>query len=135
MKCAVFLKQRKQFRGAFCLCLKHNAPRFVFFIRNQCALLLIKVCNTGYKVVRLFMVHSLWLWLCMNSLPKFGGDNGPWVYERIMVVTCDNVIPKEKMFECMQLINGLRIETPVHIGDVLLPDVFGANVVATENID
>lgn len=35
------------------------------------------------------------LWFCMNSLPKFGGDNGPWVYERIMVVVCDNVIPKE----------------------------------------
>ena len=47
----------------------------------------------------------------------------------------DNVIPKEKMFECMEMINGLRIETPVHIGDVILPDVFGANVVATENID
>lgn len=35
------------------------------------------------------------LWFCMNNLPKFGGDNGPWVYERIMVVVCDNVIPKE----------------------------------------
>ena len=41
------------------------------------------------------------LWLCMNSLPKFGGDNGPWVYERIMVVTCDNVIPKEKQDKCL----------------------------------
>ena len=36
------------------------------------------------------------LWLCMNSLPKFGGDNGPWVYERIMVIECNNVIPREK---------------------------------------
>ena len=36
------------------------------------------------------------LWLCMNNLPKFGGDNGPWVYERIMVVSCNNVIPKDK---------------------------------------
>ena len=32
----------------------------------------------------------------MNNLPKFGGDNGPWVYERIMVVSCNNVIPKDK---------------------------------------
>ena len=53
----------------------------------------------------------------------------------LCAVETDNVIPKEKMFECMRLINGLRIETPVHIGDVLIPDVFGANVVATENID
>lgn len=36
------------------------------------------------------------MWLCMNVLPKFGGDNGPWVYERIMIVSCNNVIPKNK---------------------------------------
>ena len=32
----------------------------------------------------------------MNRLPKFGGDNGQWVYNRIMVVRCPNVIPKDK---------------------------------------
>jgi phage/plasmid-associated DNA primase len=32
----------------------------------------------------------------MNRLPRFGGDNGQWVYDRIMVVHCPNVIPKEK---------------------------------------
>lgn len=36
------------------------------------------------------------LWFCMNRLPRFGGDNGQWVYDRIMVVHCPNVIPKEK---------------------------------------
>ena len=36
------------------------------------------------------------LWFCMNRLPKFGGDDGQWVYDRIMVVNCPNVIPKEK---------------------------------------
>ena len=36
------------------------------------------------------------LWFCMNRLPKFGGDNGQWVYNRIMVVCCPNVIPKDK---------------------------------------
>ena len=36
------------------------------------------------------------LWFCMNKLPKFGGDDGQWVYDRIMVVHCPNVIPKEK---------------------------------------
>ena len=36
------------------------------------------------------------LWFCMNGLPKFGGDNGPWVYDRIMVVNCPNIIPKGK---------------------------------------
>lgn len=32
------------------------------------------------------------MWFCMNRLPKFGGDNGPWVYDRVMVVRCDNRI-------------------------------------------
>ena len=36
------------------------------------------------------------LWFCMNRLPKFGGDDGQWVYNRIMVVRCPNVIPKEQ---------------------------------------
>ena len=36
------------------------------------------------------------LWFCMNQLPKFGGNDGKWVYDRIMVVECKNVIPKEE---------------------------------------
>ncbi len=36
------------------------------------------------------------LWFCMNRLPRFGGDDGQWVYDRIMVVNCPNVIPKAK---------------------------------------
>ena len=36
------------------------------------------------------------LWFCMNKLPKFSGDTGRWVYDRIMVVECNNVIPLEK---------------------------------------
>ncbi len=40
--------------------------------------------------------YSGLLWFCMNRLPKFGGDDGKWVYDRIMVVDCPNVIPKEK---------------------------------------
>ena len=36
------------------------------------------------------------LWFCMNRLPKFGGDDGQWVYDRIMQVPCTNVIPPEK---------------------------------------
>ncbi len=42
------------------------------------------------------------LWFCMNRLPKFGGDDGKWVYDRIMVVECRNVIPKEKQDKQLQ---------------------------------
>lgn len=41
-------------------------------------------------------VYNGVLWFCMNDLPKFGGDDGDWVYERIMPVQCAQVIPKEE---------------------------------------
>ena len=40
--------------------------------------------------------YSGLLWFCMNRLPKFGGDNGQWVYDRIIIVECNNVIAKDK---------------------------------------
>lgn len=40
-------------------------------------------------------VYGGLFWFCMNRLPKFGGDDGKWVYERIMLVKCENVIPSE----------------------------------------
>ena len=41
-------------------------------------------------------VYNGLLWFCMNRLPKFSGDQGQWVYNRIMVVECHNVIPPEQ---------------------------------------
>ncbi|RRD36688.1 DNA primase [Leucobacter sp. OH2974_COT-288] len=36
------------------------------------------------------------LWFAMNQLPKFSGDDGAWVYERIMIAPCNNIIPVSK---------------------------------------
>ena len=36
------------------------------------------------------------MWFCMNRLPKFGGDDGQWVYERIIQIPCTNSIPIEQ---------------------------------------
>ena len=36
------------------------------------------------------------LWFCANRAPKFGGDQGDWVYDRMMIINCHNVIPVEK---------------------------------------
>lgn len=36
------------------------------------------------------------LWFCTNELPKFGGDRGEWVYDRIMTLRCSHVIPPEE---------------------------------------
>lgn len=36
------------------------------------------------------------LWFCTNELPKFGGDKGEWVYDRIVPFKCCHVIPEEQ---------------------------------------
>ena len=51
------------------------------------------------------------------------------------VVACktETTIPKEKMFECMEIINKTVVTLPVKVGDVIIEDVFGSAVVATQN--
>lgn len=51
----------------------------------------------------------------------------------MIAVKTDRPIPKGKMFECMQIINGNVVKLPVSIGDVLIENVFGSNIVATQN--
>lgn len=41
-------------------------------------------------------VYNGLLWFYMNKRPKLDGDNGNWVYNRIMQIKCNNVIPQEK---------------------------------------
>lgn len=43
-------------------------------------------------------------------------------------------ISKEKIFEAMKIINKVRPCLPIHIGDVIIKDVFGAKVVATQSV-
>lgn len=51
----------------------------------------------------------------------------------LVSVKTDRPIPKEKMADCMAIINGAVAKTPLAIGDVILTDVFGSNIVATQN--
>ena len=44
-------------------------------------------------------------------------------------------IAKGRMFEAMEVIRNASAEAPVRIGDVLLRDVCGADIIATKNID
>lgn len=48
-------------------------------------------------------------------------------------VKTDTTIPKDKMFECMQIINSVTAKLPIAVGDVIIEDVFGSKIVATQN--
>ena len=57
------------------------------------------------------------------------------LHPRIPVKTNGN-IPKEKIFEVMEEINKISVESPVKCGDILLEDVLGTgvNIVACRNM-
>lgn len=45
-------------------------------------------------------------------------------------------IPKGKIFDCMKALKGVKVQAPVHIGDVIVKDVAGTGVdmIATKEI-
>ncbi|MBR3816552.1 MAG: DUF1667 domain-containing protein [Clostridia bacterium] len=51
----------------------------------------------------------------------------------LVPVKTQTPIPKEKMSECMEILNGVTAALPLAIGDVIVEDVFGSKVVATQN--
>ena len=51
----------------------------------------------------------------------------------ILPVKTESPIPKDKIFECMEIINKTTAHLPIRVGDVIIKDVFGSNVVATQN--
>ena len=56
--------------------------------------------------------------------------------EDVMVsVKTESPIPKDRIFDVMNLIRTTTVDAPVHIGDKIKEDVFGTDIVATKNID
>lgn len=53
---------------------------------------------------------------------------------RMVSVKTETTIPKDKVFDAMKLINRTIVKAPVQIGDVILRDIFGSNVIATQNL-
>ena len=52
----------------------------------------------------------------------------------ILPVKTDKPIPKEKMFEAMKIINRAHPTLTIALGDIIIEDVFGSNVIATKNM-
>ncbi len=49
----------------------------------------------------------------------------------VIPVKTDNPIPKDKIFECMKIINSTVAPLPISAGDVIIKDVYGSNIIAT----
>lgn len=53
----------------------------------------------------------------------------------VVPVKSSKPVPKDKMFECMEVINKASIKAPVKIGDIVVKDILGTGVdiVVTNN--
>lgn len=51
----------------------------------------------------------------------------------LISVKTDRAIPKDKIFECMKLINNKIADLPISVGDVIIEEVFGSNIIATSS--
>lgn len=49
-------------------------------------------------------------------------------------VKTNGEIPKGKMLEAMKLIKNVYVTKRFHVGDIVLPDVFGVDIVATASM-
>lgn len=55
----------------------------------------------------------------------------------LVSVKTNKAIPKQKIFDTMNLLANLEIEAPIKIGDIIMEDPFNTNtnIVATKNIN
>ena len=56
--------------------------------------------------------------------------------EAMVSVKTRSDIPKDKIFDCVRALKNVKVEAPVHIGDVICKDIAGTGVdiVATKNV-
>ena len=55
--------------------------------------------------------------------------------DTMVSVKTDRPVPKGKMMDVMALLRKTEVNVPVSIGDVVLKDVFGADVVVTKAVE
>ncbi len=55
----------------------------------------------------------------------------------LVSVRLNRPVPKDRIFECMAEINRVTLTAPVHIGDIVIPDILGlgSDVIVTKEID
>ena len=52
----------------------------------------------------------------------------------LLPVKTKTPIPKERLFEAMEIINKVHPPLPISAGDVIIGDVFGAEIIAAKNL-
>lgn len=77
-------------------------------------------CPRGAEYGKNELLHPVRV---ITSTVRISGASIP----RLPVKT-DKPLPKERMFDCMDLINRLHIQSPVQVGQILAENLFGTGV-------
>ncbi|MCQ2510575.1 MAG: DUF1667 domain-containing protein [Lachnospiraceae bacterium] len=77
-------------------------------------------CPRGAEYGKNELLHPVRV---ITSTVRISGASIP----RLPVKT-DKPLPKERMFDCMDLINRLQIQSPVQVGQILAENLFGTGV-------
>lgn len=54
--------------------------------------------------------------------------------DTMVSVKTSNPIPKDKIFNIMKEIRNVSVQAPVKIGDVIISDLYGADIIVTKEI-
>ena len=86
-------------------------------------------CQQGHDYALSELIHP------MRTISSTAAITGG-LHPRIPVKTNGN-IPKEKIFECVNVMRDVSVNAPVRIGDVVIDNVAetGVRLVATSNVD
>ncbi len=93
----------------------------------------IKVTGSSCKIGDTYGVKE-----CLNptrilttTLDVVGG-----IYSKLSVKT-ERDIPKAMLFRCLKALKDIKVQAPVHIGDIIYENIenTGVNIVATRNIE
>ena len=84
-------------------------------------------CKRGDAYARSEVTHPV---RSLTSTVKVEGGVHP-----VVPVKSAGPVPKEKMFDCMKVINSTSIKAPVKIGDVVIKNILdtGVDIVVTNN--
>ncbi|WP_373899551.1 DUF1667 domain-containing protein [Haloimpatiens sp. FM7315] len=86
-------------------------------------------CNIGSSYAKKECTHPSRI--VTSSLRVTNGES------KMVSVKTEKDVPKEKVFECIKALKSIKIEAPLHIGDVVIEDVAktGVKVVVTKNVE
>ncbi|CRF31335.1 NAD(FAD)-dependent dehydrogenase [Brachyspira suanatina] len=85
------------------------------------------ICKRGDTYARDEVIHPVRM---VTSIVKV--KNGKL---KMLPVKTKDPIDKSRINECLEALKNVEVNAPIHIGDTILHNVIGSDIIATRNID